>query len=60
MNMEMLVLKENEDGSADVELRIDQEGKEYLINLGFNALLMKAIDHYKLDELEECKETDNG
>lgn len=44
MNIELITLDENEDGSAECELRMDGRGKEYLLELGFNTLLRMSID----------------
>ena len=50
MNIDLITLNENEDGSADCELRMDTEGKHYLLELGFNTMLKKAIDLSEEDE----------
>jgi hypothetical protein len=50
MKIELLKLIENEDGSADCELELDEEGKIYLINLGFIALINKAISIEKEEQ----------
>lgn len=50
MKIDLIKLIENEDGSADCELELDEAGKTYLIQLGFNTLLMKAIENHKTDE----------
>jgi hypothetical protein len=50
MNIELITLNENEDGSADCELRMDTEGKHFLLELGFNTMLKKAIDTAGEDE----------
>lgn len=44
MNISLISLDENEDGSAECELRMDAKGKEYLLELGFNALLKMSLD----------------
>jgi hypothetical protein len=51
--MELTVVKitELEDGSAEVELNIDEETKRYLINYAFNDILSAALsDVEKLHE----------
>jgi len=48
MAISVLMIKENKDGSADCNIRFDQEGLEILIQWGFVALLTKAIDEYKV------------
>jgi hypothetical protein len=46
MKIELLEMKENDDGSATCTLDLDQQGKDYLINLGFVYILKKMIDEY--------------
>lgn len=53
MKIDLIKLIENEDGTADCELELDEAGKLYLIQLGFNTLLTKAIESYKADEHEK-------
>jgi len=51
--MELTVVKitELEDGSAEVELKMDEETKRYLINYAFNDILNAALsDVEKLHE----------
>jgi hypothetical protein len=51
--MELTVVKitELEDGSAEVELNMDEETKRYLINYAFNDILSAALsDVEKLHE----------
>jgi hypothetical protein len=51
--MELTVVKitELEDGSAEVELKMDEETKRYLINYAFNDILSAALsDVEKLHE----------
>lgn len=50
MKIELITLIENEDGTADCDLELDEAGKLYLIQLGFNALLKQAIENYKANE----------
>ncbi len=38
------------DGSGLCELDIDEEGKQYLMQLGFEVLLMRGIDAMKQDK----------
>jgi hypothetical protein len=40
-------LRENEDGSADVELELDNDAKTLLIGEGFISLLMQWINEQK-------------
>lgn len=40
-------IKDNSDGSGIAELDIDEEGKMYLMQLGFEVLLMRGIESMK-------------
>ncbi len=50
MKIELLCLTENEDGSADMEVELDEEAKTLLIQVGLETLLLRAIDKYKESE----------
>ena len=52
MKIELLNLTENEDGSADVDLELDDEAKKLLIQVGIVTLLLRVIKNYeeKLNE----------
>lgn len=52
MKIELLCLTENEDGSADMDVELDEEAKILLIQAGLETLLTRAIDKYK-EELNE-------
>ena len=47
MKLELLSLTENEDGSADLEVDVDEEAKKLLLQVGLEALLIRAIENYK-------------
>ena len=47
MKIELLNLTENEDGSADMEVELDEEAKTLLIQVGLEALIIRAIENYK-------------
>ena len=47
MNIEIRIIKENEDGSADCELEMDKEAKELLITEGFLYLVRQYLDEQK-------------
>ena len=49
MKLEVTEFLENEDGSANCVLDVDEEAKLYLINVGFLSILEKAIKEYKLE-----------
>lgn len=40
-------VKDQQDGSGIVELDIDEEGKMYLMQLGFEVVLMRGIEAMK-------------
>ena len=42
-------IKDHPDGSGIAELDIDEEGKMYLMQLGFEVLLMRGIESMKED-----------
>lgn len=48
MKIEVEIVKENKDGSADAQVNFDKEGLEILVQWGLVALLTKAIDEYKV------------
>jgi hypothetical protein len=52
MKIELLSLTENEDGSADMEVELDEEAKTLLIQVGLEALITRAIDKYKEESNE--------
>ena len=47
MELEVIELVENEDGSATVHLEVDDEGKKLLLQLGFEKLLTDVINNYE-------------
>jgi hypothetical protein len=58
MKIEVKIIKENKDGSADAEVNFDKQGLEVLVQWGLVAMLTKAIDAYKIrpDEAETLVE----
>jgi len=54
MKIQVKILKENKDGSANAEVNFDKQGLEVLVQWGIVAMLTKAIDEYKVrdDETE--------
>ena len=52
--IEVRLITENEDGSANVELDLDVEAVRLLLNIGFNKLLKDHIDE------QEQKANDNN
>ena len=49
MKIQVKILKENKDGSANAEVNFDKEGLEVLVQWGMVSLLTKAIDEYKIE-----------
>lgn len=43
MKVKLTKIKENPDGSADVDVTFDKEGLEFIIERGVNALLVEAV-----------------
>ena len=41
---------DNPDGSGTVELDVDEEGTKYLLQLGFEVLLMRGMEAMKKDK----------
>lgn len=48
MKIEVKILKENKDGSANAQVNFDKAGLEVLVQWGLVSLLTKAIDDYKV------------
>ena len=54
MKIEVKIINENKDGSANAQVDFDKEGLETLIQWGLVAMLTKAVDEYKVRD-EEVK-----
>jgi hypothetical protein len=54
MKIEVKIIKENKDGSANAQVDFDRQGLEVLVQWGMVAMLTKAIDEYAIrpDEAE--------
>jgi len=51
MKIEMIGdIVDQPDGSGMVELDLDEEGKQYLMQLGFEVLLLRGMDAMKQDK----------
>ena len=48
MKIEVKIIKENADGSANAQVDFDKQGLETLVQWGLVALLTKAVDEYKV------------
>jgi hypothetical protein len=49
-------IKDHPDGSGIAELDIDEEGKMYLMQLGFEYLLLQSIEAMKKEQQDGIKE----
>lgn len=47
MKLELIELVENEDGSADLQLEVDDEAKLVLIQAGLEKILLDMIHKYE-------------
>lgn len=48
MKIEVDIIKENEDGSAEANVHFDKEGLQALIQEGLISMLTKGIDEYRV------------
>ena len=48
MKIDVKIIKENEDGSANAQVDFDKEGLETLVQWGLVGILTKAIDEYRI------------
>jgi hypothetical protein len=48
MKIQVKILKENKDGSANAEVIFDKDGLEVLVQWGLVSLLTKAVDEYAI------------
>jgi len=48
MKIQVKILKENKDGSANAEVIFDKQGLEVLVQWGIVGMLTKAIDEYAI------------
>lgn len=53
MKIEVKIIKENKDGSANAQVDFDKEGLETLVQWGIVALLTKAVDEYRVRPEED-------
>jgi len=51
MKIQVKIIKENEDGSANALVDFDKEGLEVLVQWGLIALIKKGSNKYKIDEV---------
>lgn len=48
MKIDVKIIKENEDGSANAQVDFDKEGLETLVQWGLVGILTKTIDEYRI------------
>ena len=48
VKIEVKIIKENADGSANAQVNFDKQGLETLVQWGLVAMLTKAVDEYKV------------
>jgi hypothetical protein len=48
MKIQVKIIKENKDGSANAEVIFDKQGLEVLVQWGLVSMLTEAIDEYKV------------
>lgn len=60
MKIELIQWKENEDGSANFHLDVDEEGKNLLFRVAIKTLLMEAINYAKDFEVRDDSGTSVG
>jgi len=48
VKIEVKIIKENKDGSANAQVDFDKQGLETLVQWGLVALLTKAVDEYAI------------
>ena len=58
MEIEVIRVEEYEDGSADVEVHMDEKTKLFLINHAFIDILSKSLDEFEEKFMPEIKWTD--
>ena len=59
VKIEVKIIKENADGSANAQVNFDKQGLETLVQWGLVALLTKAVDEYKVrpDKIKKIIQT---
>ena len=53
MKIEVKIIKENKDGSANAQVDFDKQGLETLVQWGLVAMLTKAVDEYRVRPEED-------
>lgn len=60
MKVELIHWKENEDGSANFHVDVDEEGKDLLFRVAIKTLVMEAINYAKEFEVKDDSEAGVG
>lgn len=60
MKLELIQWRENEDGSANFHVDVDEEGKDLLFRVAIKTLLMEAINYAKEFEVKDDSEAGMG
>jgi hypothetical protein len=60
MRIELIQWKENDDGSANFHLDVDEEGKELLFRVAIKTLIMEAITYAEDFEVKDDSGTSVG
>ena len=62
VKIEVKIIKENADGSANAQVDYDKQGLENLVQWGLVALLTKAVDEYKVrpDKVKKTIQTNTN
>jgi len=55
MKIQVKIIKENADGSANAQVDFDKDGLEVLVQWGLVALLESAVDKYKVEAEVDLK-----
>lgn len=56
MKVELILWKENEDGSANFHVDVDEEGKDLLFRVAIKTLVMEAVNYAKDFEVKDDSE----
>ena len=58
MIVEILEVNENDDGSATITLDLDDTGKQFLLEAGFNAIMKQALADARTQKLVDAIEAE--
>jgi hypothetical protein len=60
VKIEVKIIKENKDGSANAQVTFDKQGLETLVQWGLVAMLIKAVDEYAIKDEKTSKINKTG